>query len=146
MSSQDPTMDRLDDQINWYDGGSRNNQQLYKWLKGTSILAAVLVPIVALSGAPPMVAALLGGLIAIAEGIQSLNQYHSNWIGYRSTAEALKHEKFLYLAKAGDYATAKDPHALLAERIESLISHEHAKWVSGRQEADKTKQTAKSLG
>ena len=47
-----------------------------------------------------------------------------------STSEALKHEKFLYLAHAGTYATAANPEALLAERIEGRVSQEHASWAS----------------
>ncbi|MGI8569091.1 MAG: DUF4231 domain-containing protein [Methylocella sp.] len=48
------------------------------------------------------------------EGLQQLNQYQANWIAYRSTSEALKHEKFLFLAKAGPFAAAADPHVLLS--------------------------------
>jgi hypothetical protein len=51
---------------------------------------------------------------------------------------ALKHEKYLYLANAGPYAAATTPRALLAERIESLVSQEHAKWASV-QEAEKAR-------
>jgi hypothetical protein len=47
-----------------------------------------------------------------------------------ATSEALKHEKFLYLAHAGTYATAANPDALLAERIEGRVSQEHASWAS----------------
>src|SRR5262245_32548333 len=57
---------------------------------------------------------------------------HSNWITYRSTAEALKREKHLFLATAGPYG-AENPHSLLAERVESLVSQEHAKWASGQE-------------
>ena len=64
-----------------------------------------------------------------------LNQYHHHWTTYRSTCEALKHEKFLWIGKAGPYAAADNPNMTLAERIEAVISHEHAKWVSTRQEA-----------
>jgi hypothetical protein len=46
----------------------------------------------------------------------------------------LKHEKFTYLGKATPYANVPDPHALLAERIESLVSQEHAKWASTQQQ------------
>ena len=53
------------------------------------------------------------------ESVQQLFQFHSNWTHYRSTSEALKHEKFLYRAHAGSYAPAANPEALLAERIES---------------------------
>ena len=56
-----------------------------------------------------LVTAGLGTLIVILEGLQQLYQYHSNWISDRSTCEALKHEKFLYLGKAGIYAAANDP-------------------------------------
>jgi len=77
-------------------------------------------------------------LIVVLEGLQQLNQYQANWISYRSTCEALKREKFLYLAKAGPYATANDPHALLAERIESLTSQEHAKWASTQEQSVKS--------
>jgi hypothetical protein len=70
---------------------------------------------------PTWVLGVLGALIAIVKGVQQLNQYHADWISYRSTCEALKHEKFLYLAKAGPYAVATDPRVLLAERIEALL-------------------------
>jgi hypothetical protein len=72
----------------------------------------------------------LGVLIAIIEGLQQLKQYHGNWISYRATAEALKHEQFLYLAKAGPYIAAEHPQSMLAERVESLITQEEGKWVS----------------
>jgi uncharacterized protein DUF4231 len=84
----------------------------------------------------------LGIFIVVLEGLQQLDQYHSNWISYRSTCEALKHEKFLYLAKAGMYATANDPHALLAERVESLVSQEHAKWASSQEQGAKVSPSA----
>jgi Protein of unknown function (DUF4231) len=71
--------------------------------------------------------------IAIIEGLQQMNQYHSNWITYRSTAEALKHEKYLFLATAGPYAASENFRALLAERVESMVSQEHAKWAAGQE-------------
>jgi len=81
-----------------------------------------------------------GVLIAVLEGMLHL-QYQQNWIAYRSTCESLKHEKYVYLGKASPYASAVDPHALLAERIESLVSQEHAKWASVRQQEPKSKAT-----
>jgi Protein of unknown function (DUF4231) len=88
---------------------------------------------------PTWVLGVLGALIAIVKGVQQLNQYHANWISYRSTCEALKHEKFLYLAKAGPYAAATDSRVLLAERIEALVSQEHAKWASSQEVKEKSK-------
>jgi hypothetical protein len=53
-------------------------------------------------------------------------------VTYCATAEQLKHEKFLFLAKCGPYSGLKEAEALrlLAERVEERVSAEHAKWVS----------------
>ena len=134
---QDVTLDHLQDQIEWYDRKSRYNQRAFKYLKIGTMVAAALVPALAAIGGMARVTAGLGVLIVVLEGLQQLNQYHSNWLAYRSTCEDLKHEKFLYLAKAGNYASATDPHALLAERIESLVSQEHAKWASSQEQGAK---------
>jgi Protein of unknown function (DUF4231) len=138
--SDDPTMQRLDEQIEWYEKRSGQNQRLFKSLKIVVIASAALIPFLAgMATIPAWVTGALGMLIAITEGVQQLNQYHANWISYRSTSEALKHEKYLYIGKAGPYAAAKDPHGLLAERIESLVSQEHAKWASGQENIEKVK-------
>lgn len=128
-----PTIQRLEDQIRWYDRKSGQNQRTFKWLKGITLVSGVLVPAVAYLKWGPTVAGGLGVLIVITEGMQQLNQYQANWIAYRSTAEALKHEKYLYLAGAGPYADLQHPLAVLAERVESLVSKEHAKWVSAQE-------------
>ena len=133
MADADVTLARLDDQINWYDGKSMRSQKVYKWLKMVEISAAVLIPL--FSGFRiSWVAGILGALVALIEGILHLNQYHENWINYRSTCESLRHEKYLYLATAGPYAAPGDAHRLLAERIESLVSQEHAKWAAGHEQ------------
>jgi hypothetical protein len=134
---QDVTLDHLQDQIEWYDRKSGSNQKAFKFLKICTISAAALIPVFANINRMSWATAGLGVLIVILEGLQQLNQYHSNWISYRSTCEALKHEKFLYLGKAGMYAAANDPHALLAERIEALVSQEHAKWASTQEQGKK---------
>ena len=55
-------------------------------------------------------------------------------------AEALKHERYLYLAHAGQYA-GEDRHDLLAERLEGLISQEHAKWTASQKSSDQHQQS-----
>ena len=132
--ANDVTLERLDDQILWYDGKSRSSQTTFKLLKIVTIVAAALIPLLVPLRNHSLIAAVLGSLIVIVEGAQQLGQYHANWIAYRSTCEALKHEKYLFLANAGPYAAAISPHTLLAERIESLVSQEHAKWASTQEQ------------
>jgi Protein of unknown function (DUF4231) len=143
------TRHRLDSQIEWYGSRSKRCQRFYKTIKIVEIVAAAVIPFlsalnISLGSASYGHAASwtiggLGVLITILEGVLQLNQYQQNWIVYRSTCEALRHEKYLYLANAGSYKDAADPHALLAERIEALVSQEHAKWASIQQQAVKIK-------
>ena len=131
-----PTLQRLDEQIAWYDGKSRECQLRYKGLKAVVIGGAAAIPAVAAFDVPVYVAGILGAVVVVVEGLLQAYQYHKNWITYRSTAESLKHEKYLYLARADAYAHAKNPLRLLAERIEGLISQEHARWISTRRVRD----------
>lgn len=144
MATPDPTIERLEDQIGWYDQRSTRNQRLFKWLKWTEIVVAAIIPFSAGAGAPALVTGGLGVLIVVLESLQQLNQYHYNWIIYRSTCEELKHEKFLYLGKAGPYSTATDSHALLSERVETLVSREHARWLAMQEHAAKGKDAGAS--
>lgn len=130
-----PTLERLETQIRWYDEKSIENQRKFKLMKGLQLLAAATVPVVAVVDLHAAYAAALGAAIVVLEGFLQLNQYQQNWAAYRSTCETLRHEKYLYLAGAGPYANAENPLAFLAERIEGLISQEHAKWVSTRSES-----------
>jgi|SRR4051812_3241670 hypothetical protein len=126
--------DRLEDQIGWYDGKSAEAQRTFKRLKVLALVAAAGVPVAAAAGAPGWVTAALGGVVLVLEGLQQLGQYQTNWIAYRSTCEALKHEKHLFMAQAGPYIDPAVASRTLAERVEGLVSQEHAKWASAREE------------
>lgn len=145
---KNPTLERLEDQIDWYDKKSGSNQGWFKRIKIVELIAAALIPLIAgFSTTSPQYATYyaiatggLGALIVLLESLQGLYQFQSNWISYRSSCEGLRHEKYLWLAQAGPYADAGDPDRLLAERVESLISTEHAKWVCAQETAGKNVQ------
>lgn len=138
-SSDDPTWARLEEQIAWYDNKSGHNQRTFKQLKVVQLASAATIPVLAGTSVTPWVTGLLGALIVALEGIQQLNQYQQNWVTYRSTCESLRHEKYLYLANAGPYTDPAQAHALLADRIEGLISQEHARWASATSRAEQSK-------
>ena len=140
-SVPDPIIERLEDQIGWYDVRSRSNMRWYKRLKISEIGAAAMIPFLAASGIPRavIVTGVLGILVTLFEGMLQLNQYHENWIRYRSTCESLKHEKYIFLANAGPYTGVDNPRAMLAERVESLVSQEHAKWATVQQQEPQRK-------
>src|SRR5215218_2215985 len=125
---------RLDEQIAWYDGKSRHNQRWFKRLKISQIVIAAAIPAAAGAHVGSAWLGVAGALIVVLEGLQQLQQYRTT---YRATCERLKHERHLFAAAAGPYAGAARPGALLAERVEGLVSQEHAAWVSQQREATK---------
>ena len=133
------TLDRLEDQIKWYSHNAKWNQDRYKWLKVVEFTAAALVPFFAGWGGYPIATGLLGVAVLVLEALQSIYQFMSKGISYQSTAEALKHEKYLWYAGAGHYLTAKNPEALLAERIEEIVYSGHVRYNSEMELASKAK-------
>jgi hypothetical protein len=138
--SEHPAWTRLEDQLEWYDRKSISAQQAFKRLKVLEIVVAAAIPVVAGVSGSAVVTAALGSTVVILEAVQQLYQWQTNWVLYRSTAEALKHEKFLFLSSAAHYANP-DRLTVLAERLEGLISQEHAKWTQGRQQVDERRPT-----
>lgn len=130
---------RLEQQIQWYDSKSGSAQRWYKRVKFCEFALSGFVPISALL-LQNRITAVIGAVAVLLEGLQQLNQWQHNWITYRSTCEALRHEKYSYLARSGSYDGLDDAQAFkaLVERVESLVSTEHAKWIS-RQEFDPKK-------
>ncbi|MFI4910855.1 MAG: DUF4231 domain-containing protein [Sedimentisphaeraceae bacterium JB056] len=132
-----PAWARLENQLEWYDNKSCHCQRWYKRFKVAQIILAVSVPILTHlpSSWATWLTSIAGGLIAVIEAIQHLNQYSTLWVTYRSTAERLKHEKFLFLSEAGPYMDLNDSDRLilLAERVEEHVSTEHANWFNETQ-------------
>jgi len=128
-----PAWLRLEDQLTWYDKKSGCAQRWYKWLKFIQVVLAISIPIVSqIDNEGKWLASIAGGLIAIIEAVHHMNQYSTLWITYRSTAERLKHEKFLFLSAAGPYRVLAETERLivLAERVEEHVSSEHANWFN----------------
>ncbi|WP_420791468.1 DUF4231 domain-containing protein [Actinomycetospora lutea] len=129
--ADDIGLERLDDQLSWYDAKSGAAQKAYKRTKLIQLIVGASVPVVALASPTPALTASLAAVVVVAEGVQQLYQWQTNWVLYRATAEALKHEKYLYLGQAGPYE-ASDRKRVLVERVEGIVSQEHAKWTDSR--------------
>jgi Protein of unknown function (DUF4231) len=128
-------MQRLDEQLDWYEKQSRRCKRAFQGLKLTQLVVAAAIPAVAAVGGSAGLAGALGAVVVVLEGIQQLFQFQQNWISYRGTAEALRRERYLYEAHAGPYAAAEQPERLLAERTDGLLSREHASWAEVQRSA-----------
>jgi Protein of unknown function (DUF4231) len=122
-------MKRLEEQLGWYERQSERSKRAFQALKVAQIVVAAAIPAVAAAGASAGFAGALGAVVVVLEGIQQLFQFQQNWIAYRGTAEALRRERYLYEAGAAHYADAAQPDRVLAERLDVILSHEHANWA-----------------
>lgn len=125
--------ERVDDQIAWYSKKSGFCQKRYKRFKIATLLFSVTIPfLTGLLDELNWMKYLIGGMgvsIAAIEGIQALYKYRENWLQYRITSEALKREKLLYQALAGDYAEAEDPFKAFVLKAEQIMAGEQAEWM-----------------
>jgi len=123
---------RLEDQINWYSKASDHCKILYRSLRFIEIVSAAIIPLLSGMGNNVLhsnwIIGSLGMLIAIAAATGSLFKYHENWIQYRATSEALKHEKFLFRGGSAPY-DGNDAFPVLVQRVEQLISKENSNWT-----------------
>jgi hypothetical protein len=139
--SNEVAVDYVNGFVKWYDNHSRSNRWTYLTMKAVQIVLAAAIPILTPLELSRQAIAVMGGTIGILEGILQLGQFHQSWIRYRSTCEALRSELFLYRTRAGPYSQTNDPHALLAERSNSLVSAENSRWQAMR-ESTTTKEKA----
>jgi hypothetical protein len=103
-------------------------------LKITETILALLIPL--LTGyitttmvGLKIVVGLIGIIVAATANIITLYKFQENWIEYRTVAESLKHEKFLYITHAGAYKDSSS-FPIFVERFESFISKENMQWAS----------------
>ena len=140
---------RLDDQINWYSNKSDKNKKWYKCLKVIEFVLSASIPIITITNSyyawfncwsELIIATIgaIGAILTIIASLHGLSKFHENWISYRSTSEALKREKILYLANADIYRKTDTPFQLLVSRVEALISKETGSWTAQNSDSGST--------
>src|SRR5215210_9266344 len=75
----DPTWERMEDQIAWYDRRSGEAQHWYKRAKVVELLLAATVPPLAGLGASAAVVSILASLVVVLEALQHLFQWNEHW-------------------------------------------------------------------
>jgi uncharacterized protein DUF4231 len=133
MNADEYLKTRLEGQIAWYDKKSNLNKWLHVGTRGVEIVCAAIIPFLAgfTNDQVPQIAYAIGALgilVACAAGFSSLMKYQENWIKYRTTAESLKKEKFLFQTKVEPYDSDK-PLPVFVQRVETLVSQENTNWA-----------------
>ena len=112
MNLESYMTERVDSQVENFDQHARRNQRIYSLLRMTTISCNVLTALaIALTLAAPAryriyvgLAALVLSMIVLAtHQIQEFYKFGAKWEKFRSVAEQIKSEKFLFLNDAGTY-------------------------------------------
>jgi Protein of unknown function (DUF4231) len=130
------------DQVTWMEAKASKAQRFYYRLRLVTIVGAVVVPaLVALNTLDgwPGDAAQIGAwivslVVAVSAAVEGFFQFGQRWRNYRSTAERLKTEGWLYLELAGPYAAVdgshKDAYRTFVSRVEELIQKDVEVYVT----------------
>jgi len=126
--------ERYEKQLKWYDSRSTRYKRLSFALKISAIVSSPIIPVLALLDLK-WATVVLSSILAILTGIINFCNFEEKWHSYRTTCETLRKEKYLYDYKVREYRETEDPEGLFVDRIESIISSEHTRWL----EAEKRK-------
>lgn len=146
MSVQDYIQKRVDNQIEWYEKKAAFNKFRYRIIEIIIIVSGALIPFINsvtifYPNKDPQtvpypsllfISSLLGFIITIVTGLSKMEKYFESWTLYRTNAEVLKKEKFMYLNNAGQYSKLpqEDRDKLFVENIEFILSSEVTKYFS----------------
>ncbi len=138
--------ERLENQMNWFDGKASFNQKKYKYYQKRVFIISAAVPVLItisnwdfaiklgidavglnLSIALQALAAISGIFLAIFNKTVELEEYHKLWKDYRVCAESLKYNRYLYLTGTEPY-DEEDAFPLLVENVEEILAKDVQKW------------------
>jgi Protein of unknown function (DUF4231) len=97
----------------------------------------------------PVLTALLGAMVAMAEGWRQIARYEESWAGYRLASERMKREQRLYVNGAGEYRGLVDEtEAFLrfVEAIEAIVAEEQRIYWRNRTDSGSPTARASTTG
>ena len=139
---------RVEDQLNFYEKAANRAKRTFMWMQTSIIVLGVLVPVIVnipsswgsgesavdLTTAIKIAVTVFSLTVAILTGILNFRKYGDLWLSYRLTEESIKHEKFMFLTRAGPY-TSEPAFPSFVEKFESIVSAEHGKFRTLFEEA-----------
>ena len=88
----------------------------------------------ALVGWIPLVVQLASASATLSLALLSLNRSQENWVRYRSSAEALKREKLLFLTRTTETYASDQAFQNFVLQAEAIMQEEHSQWTRQMQE------------
>jgi hypothetical protein len=116
-------------QFAWFDRMADVTRWGYRGLRMVALVVGAVVTLLAAISAPAAVTAGLAAVLVVVEGTQQLFQFHTNWLSYRTTAEAMRGQALLFAVGAPPFAD-KDRYELLATSLHELTSKQNSVWAT----------------
>ncbi|MFI5086001.1 MAG: DUF4231 domain-containing protein [Actinomycetales bacterium] len=110
-----------------YSDGAARNKAWYLILKLLTLSAGASGAILAALAAPAAVTASVTACAVLSESIQQLFKFHDNWLNYRSTAEQLRIDGYLYAAASPPFDTT-GCRQMLADKMQKAASTQFQVW------------------
>jgi hypothetical protein len=134
--------------LEWYDLKATTNKTWHMRLGITIIICGALTSVVQLwvpstQGVhwTTWLTAILGAIVIVTKGVDTIWKFDENWTNYRQAAEGLKREQRLYINAAGPYVSCQDEDArfnLFINTVEDIIVSEgHFFWKNNTKNSDK---------
>lgn len=129
--------ERFEPQYEFYNKKAKESRYRFLSFQIIIIVVSAIIPIVNIEGigSEPEIriaSSILAGTVVILTSLIQLLKSHETWIIYRSTAEALLGEKFIFIHGAGLYSNLTEDRrkTKFVERVEEIISQEGTKYFT----------------
>ena len=132
----DYASNRYNEQCRWYDDKAGFNKRWYYRLQTTVIVVSAAITLAVAIGVYfedvrwiRLVALALGASVTVFTSLLKIYRFQEQWLSYRGTAEALKKEAHLLMARLGEYGASASPRELFVDRVENLVSRQNTQWM-----------------
>jgi hypothetical protein len=129
-------LDRLVDQLAWYERKSGSNQKRQNRYRTVVLAGGLMLPVLVNLTATTssdwvrVISIVVSIVVGLAAGLESLQRPGDKWLQYRQTAERLRSEFWMYANLAGpvyeNFSSVDGAYVTLVQRIESIISDDVA--------------------
>jgi len=128
----------LGNQRNWYSKNAGKSKRWTNFLAFVVLACGAATTVIQLfEGQPwlPLTTAILGAVVVLTKGLESIGRYQENWGGFRKASEGMKREYRLFINNAGDYGDAEgedEAYRWFVEAVEKVIAEEQNQFWEGR--------------
>ncbi len=134
LTPEDYFKQRVDAKISGYTRLSRVYRGCYLLVGSLSIISSAAVPVLINTNIGLISPTILSLVVTILVALERLFRFREHWRNFNYAEEALNREKYLYLAKAGEYSDKDFDEAfrLFVKRFEGKIKEERSQSLDER--------------